>query len=260
MEGVDLPNTWPFDGGSTDWPSPSQTGLALSLSDSLLSDDLFWLHQLQGLDQTVQLPPPSDEVRPQTTGDTTMLSRPGSPLLEILRTEPAQQLETADATIPGISQARWTAMQEELDSCGHRNGLPSQFCVSKYARRYFESFHRHQPFLHAATWSFEAARTALILAISASGALYSLEGEAADNLYQAAVACFRYEEPGLWTLQTLMVLTAYKAWSGKSDDLQTALGFFGEITLLVRREWARMNPGSEPVSWEVWCERESLRR
>ncbi|KAL4871283.1 major facilitator superfamily domain-containing protein [Aspergillus spectabilis] len=260
VDGVDFANSWPFDGGSTDWPHPSQTDLAPSLSEGLLPDDLFWLHQLQDPDIIPPLQQVIDELVPQIAGDTSILSRPGPPPLENLRTEPAQQLETHTTIISGISQVRWTSMQEELKSCGYEKALPSQFCVSKYARRYFDSFHRHQPFLHAATWSFEAARTALILAISASGALYSLESDAAESMYQAAVACLQYEEKGLWTLQTLMILMAYKAWSGKPEHLQTALGFYGETTLLVRREWARVSSVPETVSWEAWFERELLKR
>ncbi|KAL3461030.1 hypothetical protein BJX64DRAFT_261938 [Aspergillus heterothallicus] len=258
MDNVNLAATWPFDGEQA-VSDLSETDIALSLAENLLPDDLFWLNQLQIPAMTADVYEVCD-VLPQSTTEQSILSRPGSPPLQSIPTEPVHTVEAGATAIPGISQERWNAIQERLSACGHNASLPSPFNLSQVVRRYFESFHRHQPFVHRATWSFETARTSLILAMATSGALYSLESEMAENLYQAAVASLKSEETGLWTLQTLMILTACQAWSGQPEHLQTALGFYGEMTILIRREWARVASASEFESWESWCERESLKR
>jgi hypothetical protein len=258
MDNVDLAAAWPLE-GEHGVSHLSESDIALSFSENLLPDDLFWLNQLQ-----IPTPmPPAHEnglLQPQGLGDQSILSRPGSPRLQSIPTEPAHLVETSATTIAGISQEQLNSIQEQLRLCGFDRALPSPFSISQFVRRYFESFHRHQPFLHIATWSLESAHTSLILAMSASGALYSLESDVAETLYQAAVASLKGEDTGVWTLQSLMILTACRAWSGQPEHLQTALGFYGEMTVLVRREWARAGLTPQIDTWESWCELESLKR
>ncbi|KAL3488065.1 hypothetical protein BJX62DRAFT_240430 [Aspergillus germanicus] len=233
MDDVDFSAAWPLE-GEQGVSHLAESDIALSLSENLLPDDLFWLNQLQILTPV----PPTQEnglLPPQGLGDQSILSRPGSPPLQSMPTDPVHLVETSATTNAGISQEQWNSMQEQLRLCGYDTALPSPFSISQFVRRYFESFHRHQPFLHIATWSFESARTSLVLAMSASGALYSLESDVAETLYQAAVASLKGEDTGVWTLQSLMILTACRAWSGRLEHLQTALGFYGEMTVLVRR-------------------------
>ncbi|THC88220.1 hypothetical protein EYZ11_012335 [Aspergillus tanneri] len=192
-----------------------------------------------------------------------LLSRPGSP--------PILEVPTDGAHSPDshwflgdrhrITEERWLSMQTDVSQAGVYK-LPSHPTLSQFIRRYFGSFHRHQPFLHPPTWSPSTAKTALILAVCANGAVYSLEPDIAVELHKAAVACMqRDEKKGLWTLQTLMLVAAFAAWSGSSDDLAFALQCYGEMTMAVRREWSQMQEEQEGFScWERWLERECLKR
>ncbi|KAF3809919.1 hypothetical protein GCG54_00014133 [Colletotrichum gloeosporioides] len=69
-------------------------------------------------------------------------------------------------------------------------------------------------------------------------------------------------DEGIHALQTMMLLTAFAAWSGTKEDLRAALQFHGRLAFAVRQEWAlsEYGEGAETNTWEVWLARESLKR
>ncbi|KAH9232869.1 hypothetical protein K456DRAFT_336704 [Colletotrichum gloeosporioides 23] len=153
-------------------------------------------------------------------------------------------------------------MQSETRKTDSQYVLPSKDELSRFIARYFGSFHRHQPFLHEPTWSASRSPVMLVLAVCANGALYSLERPTAFGLYKMAVQMTSLTDEGIHALQTMMLLTAFAAWSGTKEDLRTALQFHGRLAFAIRQEWAlsEYGEGAETTTWEAWLARESLKR
>ncbi|KAE9571142.1 hypothetical protein CGMCC3_g12753 [Colletotrichum fructicola] len=77
-----------------------------------------------------------------------------------------------------------------------------------------------------------------------------------------AVQMTSLTDEGIHALQTMMLLTAFAAWSGTKEDLRTALQFHGRLAFAIRQEWALSEYGesAETTMWEAWLARESLKR
>ncbi|CAI0651435.1 unnamed protein product [Colletotrichum noveboracense] len=77
-----------------------------------------------------------------------------------------------------------------------------------------------------------------------------------------AVQMTSLTDEGIHALQTMMLLTAFAAWSGTKEDLRTALQFHGRLAFAIRQEWAlsEYGEGAETTTWEAWLARESLKR
>lgn len=159
-----------------------------------------------------------------------------------------------------LGEEQWRHIQAEAVKHG-QTSIPDRHMMQQYIRRYFRTFHRHQPFLHEPTWSPNTAAIPLVMSVCANGALYSLEYDIARSLFSLAVAMLKREDHGIWVLQTLMPLTAFAAWSGKPEDIFQAVELQGRLILNLRYEWARVSESDDQVeTWEKWLERESLKR
>ncbi|KAK1850231.1 C2H2 transcription factor [Colletotrichum chrysophilum] len=242
-----------------------------SMQDYLLQDTGIWLDNLDttafgALDTLETL---ADTSSAQTTtpfshvdfGDKAarnhILSQPDSPTLHDTinnRSMPKDHLH--------VTESCWRRMQLETRKTDPQYVLPSKDELSRFIARYFGSFHRHQPFLHEPTWSASRSPVMLVLAVCANGALYSLEQPTAFGLYKMAVQMTSLADEGIHALQTMMLLTAFAAWSGTKEDLRTALQFHGRLAFAIRQEWALLEygEGAETTAWEAWLARESLKR
>lgn len=139
--------------------------------------------------------------------------------------------------------------------------LPPRHALSGYISRYFTNFNRHQPLIHEPTWSPNEAPVPLVLAVCANGSVYSLEHAEAVELYRHALSMLLPTDSGVWVLQTMMLLTAFAAWSGDPEDLRSAIQLHGRLTLELRKEW--MVPSIDPTNcstWSHWIAEESRRR
>ncbi|KAH9222900.1 fungal-specific transcription factor domain-containing protein [Leptodontidium sp. 2 PMI_412] len=253
-----------------DFASPEYL-LNPSLQSCFLPDDLAWLdnfqlhpHPLDSLSWIASTPEKgaSDSQPRLTQAPPSILSRPSSP--------PATHREsgtfvTATSSVKQqvnpISKTRRDTMQVDVHSFYPENVLPSAATLSSFIRRYFKSFHQHQPFLHEPTWSPDKAPTPLILAICANGALYSLERAVAVDLHRIAVTMIDKEDADIWVLQSLMLLMAFSAWGGSPTDLRTALHLHGRATLALRKSWSnKVKEDMSTTGWEIWREEESRKR
>ncbi|KAK5049837.1 hypothetical protein LTR84_003955 [Exophiala bonariae] len=140
--------------------------------------------------------------------------------------------------------------------------LPKRAALARFVQAYFRTFHRHQPFLHEATWQPDAASVPLFLAVCANGALYSLEIEIAFSLYRAAAMMVEADDPDTATLQTLMLVIAFAVWSGDQQEISLALRLQSRLTTLLPRCWVGYNnqQSSTVMSWEEWLDLQGLRR
>ncbi|KAF2018235.1 hypothetical protein BU24DRAFT_491239 [Aaosphaeria arxii CBS 175.79] len=160
-----------------------------------------------------------------------------------------------------MTEAYYQSMQDEI-SKSSSYALPSRKLLCGFIKRYFRSFHRHQPFLHEPTWSPNESPFALVLAICANGAVYNLEYCISQDLYAQAIKLFPSGNSGLTALQTMMPLIAYAAWAGERDDLCLEFPLYSRICLTLGREWSlcgRLTSTEEPT-WKDWREMEALRR
>jgi len=193
-----------------------------------------------------------------------ILSQPGSPpnVLAEDQLEPTPNISTPNiASRWHISEEHRQSMQQAINKVSEFT-LPPRNTLSRYIQRYFKSFHRHQPFLHDATWLPSEAAHPLVLAVCANGALYNLERKIAISFHQTAVAMMKSEDEGLWALQTMMLLIAFAAWSGEIEDLRLALRLQARVTINLRQEWASFVFKSESAiaNWRKWLEHESMKR
>lgn len=140
--------------------------------------------------------------------------------------------------------------------------LPRRIALSRFVQAYFRTFHRHQPFLHEATWQPHTAAVPLFLAVCANGALYSLEIETAFLLYRAAAKMVEADDSDVSTLQTLMLVIAFAVWSGDGQEISLALRLQSRLTTLLPRCWTRYknHQHSSTASWEEWLDLQGLRR
>lgn len=140
--------------------------------------------------------------------------------------------------------------------------LPNRASLARFVQVYFRTFHRHQPFLHEATWQSMSVAAPLFLAVCANGALYSLEIDTAFDLYSIASKLVEEDDSGISTLQTLMLVIAFAAWSGDLREIEHALRLQSRLNTLLPRCWAGHKRPSKDVSasWESWLEHERLQR
>jgi hypothetical protein len=251
-----------------EWTNPiiPNQEIDLTLQNCLLPSDLGWLDQVQ----LSQVSPRSDMSSiAQPHGYTIAASDLGSECdAPSVSSKSGLLLESPKDLTAGIvekqshllGEEQWKHIQEEAVKHG-QTYIPDRHMMQQYIRRYFRTFHRHQPFLHEPTWSPNTAAIPLVMSVCANGALYSLEYDIARNLFSLAVAMLKRQDHGLWVLQTLMPLTAFSAWSGKPEDLFQAVELQGRLILNLRHEWARVSESdNQAETWEKWLERESLKR
>lgn len=163
-----------------------------------------------------------------------------------------------------ITEDHWNSMDARLSKLPLGDwSLPSAVKLNQYIARFLTCFHRHQPLFHESTWVPSESPDAVILAVCANGAQYCLEGWAARRLFQAAVPLAAHlpsESMGVSSLQADMLLVAFAAWSGRSEDLDIAMQFHGKMALDVRQAWSNVFPLPNPTTWIDWVKRETLKR
>ncbi|KAH6975050.1 hypothetical protein BKA56DRAFT_589963 [Ilyonectria sp. MPI-CAGE-AT-0026] len=160
-----------------------------------------------------------------------------------------------------ITEDYWHSMQTQIDQIGGPK-LPSRTKLNQYIHRYLACFHRHQPLFHGSTWVLVECPVPLTLAVCANGALYNLERKIAVALFHAAVDLSKLAKKGISSLQLSMLLIAFAAWSGDTEDLDIAMQFHGCLALDLRREWTKVvaAPNFDNTTWAEWREREILKR
>lgn len=234
----------------------------LDVQNMLLPDEILWSEQIQTTEPLFPSPGttenPGSRLALSQSNGSTVLSRMASP--DIGNSPDLGETVNVVGNY-SISERRWSSLETEV---AQSNGLPlpSRTRLSQFVRRYFHSFHSHQPFIHMPTWSPEVCNTALLLAICACGAQYSLETEVASQLHEASISCLPSQKQDIQILQALMIITACGSWTGEPAELKKALHYYGQMALMVRCEWeGNRNIGhADILSWERWVELESLRR
>lgn len=191
----------------------------------------------------------------------TILSRPSSPPLSTGNEESLNTGSVKASRAFEVTEEYRCVLQEQLKSTATYT-LPSRVALSRFVTQYFKSFHRHQPFLHEATWDPEQAPVALVLAVCANGALYSLERKTATDLYNIALKHLDLDGQGIHLLQTQMLLIAFAAWGGTIADIEPAMRIQASMTLRLRREEASYNDlaNSSTARWDIWRATESFKR
>ncbi|KAH8692214.1 hypothetical protein BGW36DRAFT_464752 [Talaromyces proteolyticus] len=248
------------------WPNqPSPDEVDLSLQNYFMPGNLSWLDSIQSYVPAVSNPPISgysvstgDEI---SSGTDSRYSNPTpSSSCSLL------QSPTTSGLPPGLlrgsalqfSGNRWDFIQQQARKYGTCN-LPDPAVLCRFIHRYFKTFHQHQPFIHEPSWSPDTAEVSLVLAVCANGAVYSLEWDTASELHRLAVAMLDPEDHSLSALQTMMLLTAFSAWSADCSNIRTALQIHGRLALALRHEWARAGLTVDGT-WASWLQNESLRR
>ncbi|KAI8711923.1 hypothetical protein NCS52_01457200 [Fusarium sp. LHS14.1] len=184
---------------------------------------------------------------------------------------PSPELQPLDDASPGnsltdaelaITEACWIHLQQEAQRLQTDYMLVGRDVLCSYIDRYFDSFNRHQPLFHQPSWTPSEAPAFLIFGVCVNGALYSLECSIARDLFKFATALMPASGGGLSKLQGMMLLTAFAAWGGEPDDLDKALQYYGPMTILLRREWAKMQAPvvSADPCWKQWLHVETLKR
>ncbi|KAI8651619.1 hypothetical protein NCS55_01407600 [Fusarium keratoplasticum] len=255
--------------------SSSLLGTNVSIQDSFMPDEVQWLQTLDelgpnALDQFNFAASPSRDWGPGVqfgpSVGTVQLSRqslfslPPSPELQPL--DDASSGNSLTGAELAITEACWLHLQQEAQRLKPGYVLVGRDVLCSYIDRYFDSFNRHQPLFHQPTWTPSEAPAFLIFGVCANGALYSLEGSTARDLFEFATALMPTSGGGLPKLQGMMLLTAFAAWGGEPDDLDKALQYYGPMTILLRREWARMQGiglSADPC-WKEWLQLETLKR
>ena len=190
-----------------------------------------------------------------------LLSRPVSPSI------PAEtdQSEISGPLAPRVFVVSDALRQRFLHSITAKQPhktLPSSSSLSLFINQYFKTFHKHQPMLHESTLDLDNIPMSLVLAISANGAQYSLEATVARNLFLLSRDFLSSDDDSIHILQTQMLLLAFSAWSGRLDDLETALQLQAAMTLRLRRERRLLRNNQDTVwtSWSDWINYEALKR
>lgn len=254
---------------------------SLSIQENLLPDSMNWQetlnsreHYTSGLDlfgsidtfespdlDQQSLPPVS--IDPSMTQSRSILSYPGSPLLQNAPSNHPVRKHTSERDLE-MSEVCWDAIRTAVANWSPLFALPKRAILSRFIRRYFASFHRHQPLLHEPTWSPNNSPLPLILAVCANGALYSLERTAAMEMHRIAIAMLEEACDSLPTLQAMMLLGAFSAWCDPIAHFDTALKLHGQMAISVRKAWAAAaehdGRPDDALAWEHWLERESRKR
>jgi hypothetical protein len=190
-----------------------------------------------------------------------VLSRPTSPPPSVEPDLQSRHAMKRSRTFE-ISESLTKQLQQQLIDIQSTYVLPSRTSLSLFINQYFKSFHKHQPFLHEATWSPEHVPLSLLFAVCANGAVYSLERRIAKELNQQAIELLDLGDKGIHVLQTQMLLIAFAAWSGQADEIELALRIQSSMTLRLRKERCFLEINETEIwdSWESWQTYESLKR
>ena len=231
--------------------------------DSLEAIDLGFLQQTSTspivIDQAAQNPPePHNLLDWPNSVHSAHFSHEGN-LYGDQNTTPT--MGTTDSSDRTMSPDYYKLMQEEISKSSSYS-LPPRKILCSFIDRYFSSFHRHQPFLHKPTWSPNGSPFTLVLAVCANGAVYNLEYSTSQDLYLQATLLLSNADNSITALQTMMLLTAFSAWTGNAVNISTAFQFHTRIGLALGREWASrkdVNLAAQ-FDWNNWREMESLRR
>lgn len=210
-----------------------------TLYDAAAFDEADWLEHLPSLingDSVANPEYPSGMPLLSTQAQPiSMLSRPGSP--------PASHANDVDAVsslLPSSSVALTKESYERLEgevALVSDSALPPLSELCRFIRSYFSSFHRHQPFLHEASWSPQQSPPTLILALCANGALYDLEATVAKQLFDLALQLRSVNLSGLPFIQAYFLMIAFMAWSGSSKDIESATQLSANVIPELRRQW-----------------------
>lgn len=173
-----------------EWTNPiiPNQEIDLTLQDCLLPSDLGWLDQIR-LSQVSPKSDMSSIAQPHgytiaasdsgSTGDAPSISSTSGLLLESPKDLDAVIFEKRSHV---LGEEQWRHIQAEAVKHG-QTSIPDRHMMQQYIRRYFRTFHRHQPFLHEPTWSPNTAAIPLVMSVCANGALYSLEYDIARSLF-----------------------------------------------------------------------------
>ncbi|KAK9461995.1 fungal-specific transcription factor domain-containing protein [Lipomyces oligophaga] len=165
-----------------------------------------------------------------------------------------------------------------LDPSGailHDTPLPSHVTLAYYLSTYFSYHHPFHPFIHAPTFSANNTPRPLLLAILSLGALPSNQ-ELASRLHVSSKMMvnsridtdgFSSRSAPLWVTQTVLLNTAFAAWSGDPRGLEFACSvksFLANLASGLRYELLRRSP-KPPITSSVseddeWIKFESMRR
>ncbi|CRG84136.1 hypothetical protein PISL3812_01463 [Talaromyces islandicus] len=237
------------------WPNlhSPENEVDFSLQNYFMPGNLNWLDSIHSCDER---PSEIDLQRSHTTPSSSSCMFLQSPIARDLGSNWLQ-----DSALP-LSPNRWDTMQREVRRYGNFN-LPDPPILCRFIDRYFETFHKHQPFIHQPSWSPDTAEVPLILALCANGAVYSLEFDIASELHRLAVTMLSSEDNSLSALQTMMLLAAFSAWNADCNNIRTAVQIQGRLALALRHEWTRAAGSDAPQNeevWESWLQKESLKR
>lgn len=264
----------PFD-AFDQWPDQTMGGLDVNNTldafpfESWASDIPDWILNFSpsGFEHDPNLPAqdahPSTPLEGSTEGRQSLLSRPSTPPRE----DSAGSSATRASALPVqhrafvLSPECHARLQAQIAHVAP-GSLPSGSVLSRYIRRFFRSFNRHQPLLHEPTWDHEAAPPSLIFAICANGAVYDLEHVVASRLHEAAVDALQSTVVGLHTLQTYMLCIAFAAWQGTCESTLLAAKLNAAMLPELRRQWASRPLTSRSMlqDWGHWIADESLKR
>lgn len=227
---------------------PPQNDADVSLQDYFMPGNLSWLDSMV---PTVSNPPLSCVSTSTSTGENlpSGTDQSSCPLLQDPSFSSALQ----------VGATRWNFMQQEARKYGDF-ALPDPAVLCRFIHRYFKTFHQHQPFIHEPSWSAETAEVHLVLAVCANGAVYSLERDTASELHRLALAMLNPDDYSLQALQTMMLLTAFSAWSADSSNLRTAFQIHGRLAIALRHQWNRAGSTTSDGTWDSWVQKESLKR
>lgn len=205
---------------------------------------------------------PSQELPSAENSGQSILSRLGSPTPAGGHHLPTAPKDRSDAARSFDIPEHYTQLVQQQVRQVSNIDLPRRATLARFVQAYFRTFHRHQPFLHEATWQPDTVAVPLFLAVCANGALYSLEIDIAFLLYRAAATMVEADDSNVSTLQTLMLVIAFAVWSGDEQEISLALRLQSRLTTLVPRCWTRYkkHQSSSIESWEEWLDLQGLRR
>ncbi|CAI7655809.1 unnamed protein product [Penicillium crustosum] len=139
---------------------------------------------------------------------------------------------------------------------------PTKLAARRYIRAYFGSFQKHIPLLHVPTYLAHQCSEPLQLAIYAIGALHVYNETEARRLYRAGHEAFLAQKLLLVPverLQALLLLTMFGSLSDDDDLREEILPLQSQLAEELHNI-PKDVVSSESSSWDVWVQRETLKR
>lgn len=177
--------------------------------------------------------------------------------------------------------------------------LPSRHTLSRLIATYFNTYHKHYPFLHVPTLRLRCINVELFLAIAGIGARYCKEPEISTDLFHVAKAVVterirqrrgytateKYPQNGtsegssantdrtvisgshvgadtnnVDLIQTLLLLIAIATWFNREPNTYEALSIRSVLDTLIREEEMKSSKSLEPQNWSSWINSEVSKR